>query len=429
MHAFTRLILASMKMFHMIGRVGYLNRVDKETALSVMFLPSLIISNFATSTLGILAALFLIDMSVTFGVDRGIMGQINTVSSIFSIIFALAMGILSIRLSHRTLILTGMLAYSISAIGCYLAWDLNSILTFYSLNGVALAMVVPMTNSLIGENMVLERRASAVGWTVAAGSLAYFIGAPLMGVLSGFGGWRTVLLSFIIPIALLALLIMGTAIPSAKKNARASVTSEAYSNSFIKIALNKSAIGCLIGTIFRFATFAALLFYGTAFTIERFDLSIDFASIVILVAALSYTIGSLTCSPVIKKVGRRSTTVVAVLLAGLFTISYAFAPSIWLSVTLMSVAGWFNGLAASASTNLTLEQMPKLRGTMMSLQYAFVSIGSTIGAAIGGLTLILYDYKELGIILGSMGIIAAIIFQFATTDPTESTVIPLQDQH
>jgi predicted MFS family arabinose efflux permease len=65
----------------------------------------------------------------------------------------------------------------------------------------------------------------------------------------------------------------------------------------------------------------------------------------------------------------------------------------------------------------------------MSLQYAFVSIGSTIGAAIGGLTLILYDYKELGIILGSMGIIAAIIFQFATTDPTESTVIPLQDQH
>ena len=404
--------------------VGYLNRVDKETTPNRLFLPSLIISNFATSTLGILAALFLLDMSATFRVDRGIMGQINTASSVVSIIFALAMGILSIRLSHRTLILTGMLSYSISAIGCYFAWDISSILIFYALNGVALAMVVPMTNSLIGDNVAFERRASAVGWTVAAGSLAYFIGAPLMGVLSGFGGWRIVLLSFVIPFALLALLVMGTAIPSARQNVRASVARVTYAKSFSKIALNKSAIGCLVGTIFRFAVFAALLFYGTAFTIERFDLLIDFASVVILVAALSYTIGSLACSPVIRKVGRRSTTVVAVLLAGLFTVSYAYAPSVWLSVALMSVAGWFDGLAASASTSLTLEQMPELRGTMMSLQYAFVGIGSAIGAAIGGLTLILYDYEELGIILGSMGIIAAIIFQYATTDPTEGTHTP-----
>ncbi|MFX0092933.1 MAG: hypothetical protein ACFFBD_14335, partial [Candidatus Hodarchaeota archaeon] len=121
----------------MIGRVGYLNQVDKKASLSRLFIPSLIISNFAASTLGILTALFLLEMSVTFGVDRGIMGQINTVSSIGSIMFALAMGILSIRFSHGILILTGMLSYTISAIGCYFAWDLNSILFFYSLNGVA----------------------------------------------------------------------------------------------------------------------------------------------------------------------------------------------------------------------------------------------------------------------------------------------------
>jgi len=425
---FARLIFACIEMFHLIGRVGYLNQVDKKASLSRLFLPSLIISNFAASTLGILTALFLLDMSATFGVDRGIMGQINTVSSIASIIFALAMGILSIRFSHRILILTGMLSYSISAIGCYFAWDLNSILIFYSLNGVALAMVVPMTNSLIGDNVALEKRASAVGLTVAAGSIAYFIGAPIMGVLSGFGGWRIVLLSFIIPLSLLALLVMGPSIPWAKQNVGASVAGGTYAESFMKIMLNKSAIGCLAGTVFRYVVFAALLFYGTAFTIERFGLSIDFASIVILLAALFYTLGSLTCSPVIRKLGRKSSTVVAVLLAGLFTISYAYASSVWLSVALMSIAGWFDGLAASASTSLTLEQMPELRGAMMSLSYAFVGVGSAIGAAIGGLTLILYDYEELGIILGSMGIMAAIIFQFVTVDPTESTHALLQDQ-
>jgi predicted MFS family arabinose efflux permease len=397
-----------------------LSQGEKGASPNRLFLPSLIISNFATSTLGILTALFLIEMSKTFGVDRGVMGQSNTVSSILSIVFALAMGVLSIRFSHRFLILTGILSYSISAVGCYFAWDFNSILIFYSLNGLALAMVVPMTETLIGDNLSLEKRASAVDLIIAAGSLAYFIGAPVMGILSGFGGWRFVLLSFIIPVSLISLLTTEISIPSTKQS-RVSASGDTYVKSFIKIMSNKSALGCLAGTVFRYAVFAALLFYGASFTIERFGLSVDFASIVILLAALFYTLGSLTCSPVIRKLGRKSSTVVAVLFAGLFTISYAYAPSVWLSVGLMSIAGWFDGLAASASTSLTLEQMPELRGTMMSLSYAFVGVGSAIGAAIGGFALIFYDYEELGIILGGMGIIAAIIFQFVTVDPTENT--------
>jgi predicted MFS family arabinose efflux permease len=84
---------------------------------------------------------------------------------------------------------------------------------------------------------------------------------------------------------------------------------------------------------------------------------------------------------------------------------------------LMLGAGLFDGLAASASMSLTLEQMPDRRGTMMSLFAAFTGIGVAIGAGIGGLTLILYNYEMLGIILGSMGMIAAIIFKFLTVDP------------
>ena len=54
----------------------------------------------------------------------------------------------------------------------------------------------------------------------------------------------------------------------------------------------------------------------------------------------------------------------------------------------------------------------------MSLFAAFAGIGVAIGAGIGGLTLILYNYEVLGVILGSVGIIAAIIFKLVTVDPT-----------
>ena len=312
----------------------------------------------------------------------------------------------------------GMFSYSISAIGCYFAWNFNSILIFYSLNGLAQAMIGPMTNALIGDNVALEKRASAIGWAIAAGSLAVLIGAPIMGVLSGSGGWRTALLVFIIPVSLIALLIMVVSIPSAKQSPKPSGGSDTYAKDFMKIVSNKSAIGCLVGNVFRVSVATALLLYGTAFTIERFSLSIDSASIVILLIALFFTVGSLIEQRVIRKRGRKPSTVVGVLLAGLFTISYAYARSVWLSVALMSVAGWFDGLAASASTSLTLEQVPEFRGTMMSLFAAFAGVGAAIGAGVGGLILILYDYERLGITLGSMGIIAAIIFKFVTVDPT-----------
>jgi predicted MFS family arabinose efflux permease len=57
---------------------------------------------------------------------------------------------------------------------------------------------------------------------------------------------------------------------------------------------------------------------------------------------------------------------------------------------------------------------------MMSLFTMFAGVGTAIGAGIGGLALIVYGYGALGIILGSMGIIAVIVFKFATVDPTTS---------
>jgi predicted MFS family arabinose efflux permease len=211
---------------------------------------------------------------------------------------------------------------------------------------------------------------------------------------------------------------VGVSIPSGKQGPRADHRSDTYGRSFTRILSNRSAIGCLVGNVFRVAVATALLSYGTAFTIERFGLTIGSASIIILLVALFATLGNLIEQRSIRKRGRKASTVASVLLAGLFTISYAYASSFLLSIMLMSGAALFDGLAASASMSLTLEQVPELRGTMMSLFAAFTGVGAGIGAGIGGLTLIFYNYQTLGIILGSTGIIAAIVFKFVTDDPS-----------
>jgi predicted MFS family arabinose efflux permease len=385
---------------------------------SGLFLPSLVISYFATSPIGIVTGLFLLKMAETFGVDKGFMGQINTFSSIVSVFFALLMGVLSVRLRHKSLLLTGLLFLGVSAVGCYFAWDINSIFILYSLSGVGIAMVGPMAIALVGENLAFEKRANAVGWVLAGGSLAYLVGAPIMGVLAGFGGWRISLLGFVIPFSILSLLLAFAGVPSQSSNRKSSVNGDSYLESLKEIVLNRSAVGCLVGNVFRNAAFMAVLLYGTSFFIERFSLSEGVASFVILGAALFYTLGSVVAGSMVNRYGRKFSTVSTALLAGLFTMSYAFVPSLLPSLALNFTAAWFMGMMASAASSLTLEQVPRFRGSMMSVSSAATSLGAAIGAAVGGMALIWYDYDVLGAILGGMGIIAAIVFYLVTKDPT-----------
>jgi predicted MFS family arabinose efflux permease len=44
-----------------------------------------------------------------------------------------------------------------------LPWSFSAILVFYSVNGLAQAMIWPMTNALVGDNVALEKRPGALG--------------------------------------------------------------------------------------------------------------------------------------------------------------------------------------------------------------------------------------------------------------------------
>jgi len=384
-----------------------------------LFLPSLAMSYFTTGPLGVLAALLLVDIADTFKVTVGVMGQINTPYSIVAVVFALLMGILSVRFKHKSLLLIGLLFVGISALGCFLASDYNIMLASYSLGGLGWAMVSPMVITLIGEHFPLEKRATAVGWVIAGGTLSYLIGAPAIAVIAGLGGWRLALLGFVIPISLVGLLMAFIGLPSASPSQQLAADKETYLRSFKEVLSNRSAVACLIGDLLRSAAFVAVYIYVASFVRERFAASRNFASIVILVAALCYTLGSLFGGRLVNKFGRKPSTFVTALLAGVFTISYAYVPNLWVSLALVFVACWFFGLVVSAANCLTLEQVPKFRGTMMSIDTAAINLGAAFGTTVGGLALLYFNYEGLGSTLGAMGIVAAVVFFFLAVDPTK----------
>jgi len=383
-----------------------------------LFLPSLAFSYFATGTLGVLVSLLLIDIGETFSVSEGVMGQINTLYSIVAVVIALLMGILSLRFKHKSLLLMGLIFIGISASGCLVAPDFNMMLVSYSLSGLGWAMVSPMCVTMIGEHFPLEKRASAVGWIIAGGALPFVIGAPIIASIAGLGGWRLAIIGFVIPILLASILLAFIGLPSISHSHRSAVNGKTYLRSFKSVLSGRSPIACLIGDALRSASFIAILIYGASFFRQRFSVSVDFASIWILGAASCYTLGSLVSGPLVNGFGRKTSTVLTAFLAGIFAITYACVFNLWLSLALSLIDSWFFGMVTSAANNLTLEQVPEFRGTMMSIDTAAINLGSALGTALGGLALLSFDYEGLGIVLGVIGVVAAVVFQFLTTDPT-----------
>jgi predicted MFS family arabinose efflux permease len=392
------------------------SRVTKEKgSIGRLFLPSLAISNFAIGPLGVLVTLLLIDIALTFEVSLGVMGQIYTFSYVISVIFALFMGVLSVRFRHKSLLVTGLLCVGVSALGCFFAPNFNLMLISYSLSGVGTAMVFPMAITLVGEHLHLEKRGNAVGWIIAAGSLSYLIGAPVISFIVNIGDWRLTLLGFVIPISLASLFLAFIGLPSTSRKQQTTNKTN-YLGSFKGVLLNMSAVACLAGNVLRTASFVAIVLYGISFFRQRFLVSTDFASVIIIGAALCYTLGSLVAGRLVNKFGRKSLTVLTALLAGIFIIAFVYLPNLWLSLALIFLGSWFSGMASSAANILTLEQVPKFRGTMMSINSAALSLGNALGSALGGLALVLFSYEIMGSILGVMGIVAAIIFHLLTTD-------------
>jgi predicted MFS family arabinose efflux permease len=395
------------------------SQIDKKDSLGGLFLPSLVVSYFSTGPLGVLVSLLLVDIGSTFKASVSVMSQINTSYNIAAFVFALLMGVLTVRFKHKTLLILGVLLTSVSSMGFYFAWDFIVILAAYSLSGVGWAMISPTIFTLIGEHIPLVKRANAVGWTIAGGALSYVIGPLIIAGIAGIGGWRLCLVGFVLPVLLVSLLLAFIGIPSASHNFQQLKNEQSYVRNFKDVLSNKSAFACLVGDALRSAAFVATLIYVASFIRQRFQASTDFASLVLLGGASLYAVSSVVTGPFVNRLGRKKLTVLTALLSGTFTIFYYLASNPWLSIVFVMVASWFFGMVTSSANCLTLEQVPNARGTTMSLDTAAINLGSAFGTAIGGAALLSFGYEGLGSVLGVIGIVAALVFYLFAGEPVD----------
>jgi len=381
-----------------------------------LLLPAIVLSRFAARPPGIITGILLIDIGMSFGVPVSITSQIRTSASILSMVFSLLLGALCTRIRHKTLLLTGLALYLFSALGCFLAPSYTVMLLSYAIVGIGSALVHPMAATLIGEHIYQEERPSAFGWSVAGTSIAFLLGSPVVGYIDGIGGWRLAFLGFMLPIVLISFIVVYFAVPPKPLSAQ----NTNPLRGFHEILKNRSAIACLLSESLGMATWMGVLTYGVSFYRQRFLVPLGWATLLFSGFALGRTFRSLFSGRLVGKFGRKPMTFLGILILGISTCLYTIVPNLYLSMALAFSASVFSGLRDSASSSLSLEQIPEFRGTMMSLRMTAGSVGYILGTALGGYTLYIASYELMGVSIGALGIVSALITLILIRDPLDS---------
>jgi predicted MFS family arabinose efflux permease len=394
-----------------------------EPAPKTVFIVALLIAVFTGSVIDVVIPITILDVAETFSVLPGTVAQLDSIIAITSVTTALLLAGFGGRFRYKSQVMIGLLFIVACDIGLYLAPSFTLAQLVIPLNGIGSVLIVVTAQTFIGNSYTLDKKAKAIGWTAAASTLANAVGAPIIGLVTGMGGWRSVFIWFMLPTAVVSLIVVFLVFPRNLAVPQSNIKKDSLMTGFKQVFANKSAVACLITAFFITAySFGALIFEVT-YLRQMFSASPGFAALVgPMAGAAIITIGAIVGGHVVNRVGRKRLTVLAILVAGSFlTLSY-FTQDLSLFIALHWLASIFIGITITASSNLMLEQVPRFRGTAMSLNSAFSGTGTAFGFALTGAVLNIFinptiGFQALGLTVGVLAFSGALVNLFFAKEP------------
>ena len=186
---------------------------------------------------------------------------------------------------------------------------------------------------------------------------------------------------------------------------------------FRGVLTNTSAVACLAGTALIAAAYMAMVSYAPSYYREQFGLSTAQASLLIIGSSVFFITGTRICGRLVSRFGRKPMMLWPAALAALSIFAYLNLPNIWLSMAARFLWGTFSAIVFTAANALTLEQVPRFRGTVMSLSQASFSLGGVLGTGLGGLVVLLTGYGAMGLSHGAMMLAAMVVLYLFAKEP------------
>jgi Arabinose efflux permease len=391
------------------------NQTTSGQKRSRLLLPVLGLSVLSTWLIGIVFQILMLDIAKSFDVQVGTASMAASVGSISGICFGLLMAAVNVRFNHKYLLMAGLGCTGLATLGYYFSPNFTLMLASNIGVGAGIAIVTAMTYSIIGDVYPLEKRGRAVGAIVASTTLASVIGGPTAGFLAGYGDWRMVMITLTLPTVIAGIILSALVVPKHRTVNTVQIKEPLFVG--YKQAFScPSALSALAVTMLMFAE-GSISYYTVSFFRQQFGMTVTWGSSFVLIGSIVAAVGGVTAGLLVNRVGRKRLGIIAFIVSSFLTVVFMLIPNVEFSSSLSILRYWFAAMTSTAGGSLILEQLPKYRSTVMSLNTAFMNGGMLLSSLIGGFTLNVYGFQVLGLVLGSLGIVGTIVWVTLVKDP------------
>jgi len=325
-------------------------------------------------------------------------------------LLATPFGNLSDRLGRKNIILIGSFLYAILAILFTVPDSWFGLIFVRAFQGVASAMVWPVSEALVIDSSPVERRGASMGKIVMASNLGFVIG-PFVG--GGLFMFASQVLgysdqdSYKFPFYFTAILALGGAMMTWKYVTDAKAPEKARTKLSFRELLNPSGVEperlrylkilYLNASIegFSFASIGPLMVLFLAF---RFELDAGTISILI---GIAMGLGALIAFPsgrMADRVGKKLMFVVGGYVAFVAILLIPFSHALVIVVLLLAARSMAFQVSSPALRALQADIVPeKMRGRLIGLLESMTNMGSVVGAPLGGFLWDCFHGRDFGL--------------------------------
>jgi DHA1 family multidrug resistance protein-like MFS transporter len=325
-------------------------------------------------------------------------------------IFAAPFGNLSDRIGRKRLILIGSFMYVILAVLFTIPKDWVGLTFVRGFQGVASAMVWPVSEALVIDSCPVEKRGASIGKLVMSSNLGMVVGPFIGGGIYylafnslGFSVQDSFKLPFYFTaaIALVGAILVWANVTDAK-NPRREKNRISFSKLIHPDGLDRQGLRNL-RVLYANAAMEGFAFSSIGplvalFLLMEFNLEADIISIVVgsamgLGALVAYPSGRLS-----DRTGRKKLFVMGGFLSFLGTMLIPFGWTLWVVVAFLAMRSMAFQVSSPALRALQADTVPEeVRGRLIGMLETMNNAGAVLGAPVGGLLLDMFFGKSLGL--------------------------------
>ncbi|WP_017347121.1 MFS transporter [Pantoea sp. A4] len=335
---------------------------------------------FVIGTDTFIVAPLLPTLSGLFQIDPAISGWMVSAYALGYACFALISGPVSDFANRRTVLLLGLIAFSLTTALCGFATGFWSMIIFRFLAGVSAAFVSPQIWASIPLLVPRESIIKTMGAATAGLAIAQIVGIPVGSYLAILS-WKYAFWA-LGGASLLLLFLLAGLFPSLPGNRGQQAFS--FTSSYRHILQNSTLKAYLLGyLIFQTGNFEAISFFGS-WLFKDFGLDVTAIGRSMIAIGVGNAIGSLWGTRLVKYIGLPRSLLISFLLLVVLYALTPFASTQTSAVAILTIIMMVAGFAFALFMGTLQSQADGARGTVSSLANACMYIGATLGGIVGG---------------------------------------------